>query len=131
MQRLHRSFATLLTVLIAVPSRALAQDRHVISPSAIAAAVAAHFAQEEADREAIREALGQPEVRELAARAGVDAERLETMAGTLSGSDLKVVANEARAVNQSRVGGASTVTVSTTTIIIGLLLLILIIVAVK
>jgi hypothetical protein len=128
---LRRLFTLLLILLIAIPSRALAQDRHVISPSAIAGAVAEHIAQEQADRSAIREALGQSEVRVLAARSGVDAERLEALAGTLSGSDLKAVANQARAVNESLVGGASTVTLSTTTIIIGLLVLILLIVAVK
>jgi hypothetical protein len=131
MQPLRRLFTPLLIVLIAIPARALAQDRHVISRSAIADAVAEHVAQEQADRATIREALGQPEVRALAARTGVDAERLGTLAGMLNGSDLKAVANEARAVNESLVGGASTVTLSTTTIIIGLLVLILIIVAVK
>jgi hypothetical protein len=131
MRLLPRLFTPLLIVLLAIPSRALAQDRHVISPSAIAAAVAEHSSQEQADRAAIHEALGQPEVRVLAARTGVDPERLETLAGTLSGSDLKTVANEARAVNESLVGGASTVTISTTTIIIGLLVLILLIVALK
>jgi hypothetical protein len=85
----------------------------------------------QADRAAIREALGQPEVRVIAERSGVDAEHLQALAGTLSGSDLKAVANEARAVNESLVGGASTVTISTTTIIIGLLVLILLIVALK
>ena len=131
MQLLRRLFTALVIVLLAMPSRALAQDRHVISPSAIAAAVAEHSAQEQADRDAIREALGQPEVRVLAAQSGVDVERLEALSGTLSGSDLKAVANEARAVNESLVGGASTVTLSTTTIIIGLLVVILLIVALK
>jgi hypothetical protein len=131
MQLLCRSFTPLLIVLIAIPGRALAQDRHVISPSALAAGVAEHIAQEQADRAAIREALGQPEVRALTAQSGVDAERLEALAGTLSGPSLKAVANEARAINESLVGGASTVTLSTTTIIIGLLVLILLIVALK
>jgi len=121
----------LLIILIVVPSRTLAQDRHVISPSAIAAEVAEHVAQEQADHLAIREVLGQPQVRELAARIGVDVERLDALAETLSGSDLEAVANEARTINGSLVGGASSVTLSTTTIIIGLLILVLIIVAVK
>jgi hypothetical protein len=131
MQLLRRLFTPLVIVLIAIPSRALAQDRHAVAPSAIAAAVAEHIAQEQADRAAIREALGQPAVRALAAQSGVDPERLEALTGTLSGSGLKEVANEARAVNESLVGGASTVTISTTTIIIGLLVLILLIVALK
>jgi hypothetical protein len=131
MQVLRRVFTPLLVLLIAIPSRALAQDRHAISPSALAAGVAEHIAQEQADRAAIREALARPEVRILAEQSGVDPEHLDALAGTLSGSELKAVANEARAVNESLVGGASTVTISTTTIIIGLLVLILLIVALK
>jgi hypothetical protein len=131
MQVLRRLFTPLLVLLIAIPSSAFAQDRHAISPSAIAAAVAEHIAQEQTDRAAIREALAQPEVRILAEKSGVDPDHLDALAGTLSGSDLKAVANEARVVNESLVGGASTVTLSTTTIIIGLLVLILLIVALK
>jgi hypothetical protein len=133
MQPRRRLIAPLLLVLSlsALPCRARAQERHVASPSAIAAAVAEHVAQEQADREAIRQALGQPEVRTLAARMGVDVERLESQAGTLDGSDLETVASQARALNTSLAGGASTVTLSTTTIIIVLLVLILLIVALK
>ena len=131
MQVLRQVFTPLLVLLIAIPSRALAQDRHAISPSAIGAAVAEHIAEEQADRAAIREALARPEVRILAEQSGVDPEHLGALAGTISGSKLKAVANQARAVNESLVGGASTVTLSTTTIIIGLLVLILLIVALK
>lgn len=131
MQLLRPVFTPLVIVLIAIPCRALAQDRHVISPSALDAAVAERVAQEQADHAAIRQALGQPEVRELVARAGVDAVRVQALAETLSGSDLEAVASKARAVNESLAGGASTVTLSTTTIIIGLLVLILLIVALK
>ena len=131
MQLLRPVFAPLVIVLIAMPSRALAQDRHVISPSALEAAVAERVTQEQADHAAIRQALGQPEVRLLAARAGMDAVRLEALAETLSDSDLRAVAGKARALNESLAGGASTITISTTTIIIGLLVLILLIVALK
>jgi hypothetical protein len=131
MHPLRPLITPLLIILVASPSPALAQDRHVLSPSALAAAVAERVAQDQADRAAIRQALGRPEVRVLAARAGVDAERLDALAGTLSGSDLEAVASKARAVNESLAGGSSTVTLSTTTIIIGLLVLILLIVALK
>ena len=133
MHLLRSSFAPLVVVVLigGSQSRALAQDRHVVSPSAIAATVEEHVAQEEADRAAIREALGRPQVRALAEKTGIDVERLGALTATLSGSDLQTVASEARTVNKSLVGGASTVTISTTTIIIGLLVLILIIVAVK
>ena len=128
MPLLRPVFTVFLVVLFAIPSRA--QDRHVISRSALEAAVAARVAQDRDDRAAIREALGQPEVRVVAARAGVDPARLEALAGTLSGSDLEAVASKAREVNDSLAGGG-TVTISTTTIIIALLILILLVVALK
>ena len=131
MQLLRPVYTALVIVLIAIPSHALAQDRHVISSSALAAAVADRVADEQADHAAIRQALGQPEVRGLAARTGADAVRLEALTETLSGSDLKTVATEARAVNESLAGGASTITLSTTAIIIALLVIILLIVALK
>jgi hypothetical protein len=128
---LRSAFTPLVVLLIAIPSHAFAQDRHVISPSALAAAVAERVADEQADHAAIRQALEQPEVRAVAARTGMDAERLESLAETLSGSDLKAVASKARAVNESLAGGASTITLSTTAIIIALLIIILLIVALK
>jgi hypothetical protein len=131
MRVLRFGFTPFLIVFIAIPSEALAQNRHVISRSALEAAVAERVAQERADHAAIRRALDQPEVRACASRAGVDAARLEALAETLGGSDLQLVASKARAVNESLAGGASTVTLSTTTIIIGLLVLILLIVALK
>ena len=124
-------FTPLVILLIAIPSHVFAQDRHVISPSALAAAVAERVADEQADHAAIRQALGQPEVRGLAARTGVDAVRLEALTETLSGSDLKAVASRARDVNESLAGGASTITISTTALIIGLLVIILLIVLLK
>ena len=81
------------------------------------------------DRAAIREALGRPEVQSLANKTGIDVDRLSAAVNTMSDADAQRAADAAREVNQSLVGGASTVTISTTTIIIGLLVLILLIVA--
>jgi len=120
-----------LVLLTALSPSAYAQNRHVIRPADIAAAVDAHVARQNADRAAIREALEQPEVREAATRIGIDLDHVTASLGTLKGSDLEAAASVARQVNESLVGGASSVTLSTTTIIIILLALILIIVAVK
>lgn len=105
MHLLPRAFTSLLIVLVALPSRALGQDRHVVSPSAIAATVEEHVTQEEADRAAIREALSQPQVRALAARNGGDAERLETLAGAVSRS-VRFARTQSR--NSRRKGGSFT-----------------------
>jgi hypothetical protein len=128
MRTLRSLLAGSLIVVMALPARAVGQQ-HAVDPAEIAKAVARHAATEQADRAAIREALARPEVRSLAARAGVDPGRLASGLDTLTAPDLARAATAARDVNEALVGGAS-ITISTTTIIIGLLLLLLIIVAV-
>jgi predicted outer membrane protein len=117
-------------MVLALSTAAFAQERHAVDPAALANSVTQHVAQQDADRAAIHEALARPEVREMAARAGVDLERVNTSVDTLSGASLERVASAANDVNQALVGGASTVVISTTTIIIALLVIILIIIAV-
>ena len=131
MRPLRECLVGLLVLLTALSPSAYAQNRHVVRPADIAAAVDAHVARQNADRAAIREALEQPEVRDAATRIGMDLGHVTASLGTLKGSDLEAAASVARQVNESLVGGASSVTLSTTTIIIILLALILIIVAVK
>ena len=131
MRLLRACLVGFLVLLTALSSSVHAQNRHVLPPGAIAAAVDAHVASQNADRAAIREALERAEVRDLATRIGIDLDHVTASIGTLSGSELAGAANAARQINDTLVGGASSVTLSTTTIIIVLLALILIIVAVK
>jgi len=130
MRTLRMSIVPVLVVLTVFPSLAAADQRHAVAPATLAAAVANHSAKQDADRESIRQALGRPEVRDIAARTGVDMARVAAAAETLSGADLERAAEAARQVNDSIVGGAGNVVISTTTIIIALLIVILIIVAV-
>ena len=60
---------------------------------------------------------------------GIDVDRLSAAVSTMSVADAERAADAARQVNDSLVGGASSVTISTTTIIIALLVIILLIVA--
>jgi len=120
-----------LSLVILVSSPAFADQQHVVAPTQLAAAVADHVAKQDADHASIAEALARPEVREIAARAGLDVSRVEAVASTLTGAELERAAGAARQVNEQLVGGASTVTIGTTTLIIILLIIILIIVAVK
>jgi hypothetical protein len=131
MRLLRECLVGLLVLLTALSSSVHAQNRHVVRPADIAAAVDAYVASQNADRAAIREALERPEVRDMATRIGIDLDHVTASIGTLSGPDLVDAASAARKVNDTLVGGASSVTLSTTTIIIILLALILIIVAVK
>jgi len=122
----------LLTLLflstLSVP--VVAQERHAVDPSALAATVAEHADRRVADRHAIGQTLDNDLVRSVAGRAGVDITRLRQSVDTLDEGSLDRVAAAARQIDRALAGGASTVTISTTTIIIGLLILILIIVAV-
>ncbi|MQA30575.1 MAG: hypothetical protein GEU82_12200 [Luteitalea sp.] len=118
-----------LLLALAFSTSAFAQERHAVPPDALAAAVSQHVAQQDVDREAIHEALARPEVREMAATAGIDLERVARSIDTLSGDSLSRAATAARDANQALVGGASTIVISTTTIIIALLLILIIVVA--
>ena len=118
-----------LVIALTFPSSALAQERHVLDRSALTQAVAEQVAREDAERAAIHGALDRPEVRSVAAKAGIDMDRVNATVDTLSGTALTQAASAAQDVNEALVGGA-TVTITTTTIIIALLVIILIIVAV-
>ena len=131
MRTLRRFLVGPLVLITAISTSAFGQDRHAVSSAALAGAVDQHVAGQHADRAAIRQTLDLPQVRDMAVRASVDLQRLSSAVDTMTGTDLARAAAAARNVNQSLVGGASTITLETTTIIIGLLVLILIIVAVN
>jgi hypothetical protein len=131
MRTVRRVFVGLLMFVLALSTSAFAQERHAVTPADLANVVSQQVDQQDAHRAAIHEALSRPEVREMAAKAGIDLDRFDASVNTLSGDSLDRVASAAQQVNQSLVGGASTVVISTTTIIIALLVVILIIIAVN
>jgi hypothetical protein len=114
-----------------VVSLAAEPQQHLVDPSALSSAVTQHVAQEDANRAAIREALGRPEVKSVAAKAGIDLNRADAAVGTLSGASLDQAAAAARQVADSLAGGASTEVISSETVIIILLLVLLIILAIR
>jgi hypothetical protein len=122
----------LLTALAApafAQDQAQSRDQHAVAAQAIAGAVAAHVANQDTERATIREALTRPEVRDMAAKTGVDLQRVTSSVDSLTGADLQRAAAAAERVNQALVGGASTIVLSTTTIILVLLLLLVIVIA--
>ena len=125
----RRSLAVLLSILFIAPSvHAQNQQNHVIPRATLDRAIQERVNQEKADREAIVSLVRRPEVRQIAARAGLSLEKVEAAVSTLEGDDLQQVASQARQVQDDLSGGASTITISTTTIIIVLLIIILIVV---
>jgi len=126
---LRQLLAVLLMLLTIATGSAVADERHVIDPSQLAAAMRQHVGAQDTDRAAVREALARPDVQQVAASIGIDLNRVTSSVDTLSGRELQQAAMTARQINQSLVGGASSI--STTTIIILLLILIVLILALK
>ena len=122
----RRLFAIALAVLLVAPM-AQAQT-HVIGRAALDKAVQNRVDEEQADRDAIVTLLRRPEVRQIAAKAGLPVDRAETAVSMLRGDDLREIASEARRVQTDLAGGASNIVISTTTVIIILLVVILIVV---
>jgi predicted outer membrane protein len=128
MHKLRTTLAAAIILALALPTAAVAQDRHAVPAAALAQTVTAGVAAQDADRAAIREAIARPEVRQLAATVGVDLEGVAASIDSLSPESLARASAAAKDVNDTLVGGASTIVISTTTIIIVLLLVILIVV---
>lgn len=118
----------LLAIILAVP-RVQAQS-HTASQSAIDAALQQHVSTATADRADLLRVLGNPEIKAVADKAGLDLRRATTAVALLDGQELTQLAAQARQVDQALAGGQSRITISTTMIIIALLVIILIIVAV-
>ena len=129
MHMFRRILAITLAVMICAPA-AWAQQTHVIDKSALDQAVQQRVNQDRADREAIRSFLQNPQVKSVAAKAGLSVEKAEAAVSTLQGDELRQAAGQARAVNQDLAGGA-TVVITTTAIIIILLVIIIIIALTK
>lgn len=128
MRTLRTLIATPLALFMALSTPAAAQDRHAVTPEMVAQAAAQHAATQDAQRATVREALARPEVQQIATAAGLDLAKANAAIDSLSGDTLTQAASQAQQLNDSLVGGASTITISTTTIIIVLLLVILILV---
>jgi len=127
MMTVRKTLALPLMLLIALATPVLADGQHVVSPGALSTAVEQRVAKHDADRADVREALGRQDVRDVAARLGVNLDRVTASLDTLSGGDLARAGDAARQVNQQLVGGGS-ITVQTTTIILVLLVVLLILV---
>ena len=125
--------AVVLTVAFTVsaqePQPGVPSPVTVMPEAALDAMMADQVRADEANRQLVRDVLDRSEVRELAARAGLDLERAKQAVSTLGGAELQEIAAHARHVDAGLSGGASVV-ISTTVIIIILLVVILLIVAI-
>jgi hypothetical protein len=128
MRTLTSVLVILLSIVVAMP-RVQAQASHTASQSAIDAALQEQVSSAAADRADVQRVLANPEVKAVAAAAGIDLRRASTAVASLEGEQLSQIAAQARQVDQALAGGQSRIVISTTVIIIALLVLILLIVA--
>jgi branched-subunit amino acid ABC-type transport system permease component len=126
MQIVRKTLAVFLSLWLIAPS-AGAQQTHVADRAALDQAVAAAAARAEADRAAIRRVLARQEVKDVAARLGVDMTRADSAVRLLDGAELTQAAEYASQIEQDLAGGATTVVITATTIIIILLIIIIIV----
>lgn len=110
-------------------SLAAAEPPTIADPATLDRLVAEQVKADDANRKIVREVLDRGEVTAVASAAGLDVERARQAVSTLSGAELQGIAEQARHVDASLAGGASTLVISTTTLIIILLVVILVLVA--
>jgi len=110
-----------------VSSPALAQQRHVVTPSEMRQAVAQSAATQAQTREVLGTVLKDSRVRAVANQLGLTVARADSAVATLSGAELDQLAGPARELSAQLAGGANTVVISTTTLLLILIIVILLI----
>ena len=103
-----RLFVSTLTILLTVTAAAPqlhAQVSHAVPPSTLEAAIQQHIDATSADREAVRRVLAHSDVREVAARAGIDLRRATSAVSRLEGDELARAAAQARHIEDALAGG--------------------------
>jgi hypothetical protein len=131
MRTARNVLAVSLSIWLMLPAGVRAQQPSVVDQTTIDQVVAMRIGEADVDRRTIQALLERQEVRDVAARAGIDITRASAAVATLDGAELRQIADQARVVDDSLAGGQSTITLRTTTIIIGLLVLIVLILVLK
>lgn len=98
-------------------------EAHVIGQSALDRAVQRRVSQERSDRKTILALLQRPEVRAIAAKAGISLDKSAAAVATLQANELQEAAQQARQVENDLAGG-SRIVIAKTLIIIGVVLVI-------
>jgi hypothetical protein len=114
--------AGMISVAFAGDVLADVPPQHVVDDAEIQARIDGQFGQADADREAIRALLRRPEVREIAGAAGLDIERADAAAATLSDSQVRDLAQRAREAD-AEIGGDSVIIMSTTLLLLIIILI--------
>lgn len=123
-----RKLTALVVVALLLPASlpAAATERdHVVSVTEIEQALQRQTTAD-AQRAAVLSLLRRPEVRELAARAGLEMKTAEASVRVLEGNELKRLAQRAADAERALAGGGSgTITISTVTLLLIIIIIIL------
>lgn len=128
----HGGICLALAAFFLVPhgSTAVAATRtsaeNVVTAAELYDAMSTRAGEDAAARASVQQLLGRSEVRQVAARTGLDLKRAQAAVSVLSGEDLQTVADQARRVDKMLAGGSTTVITSSTVIIALLILLLLV-----
>lgn len=125
MRLMSRTVALSLISSLLVSSPVFAQQARVVDTAALHRALAVQAETERGEREQIARVLGRDDVRQMAARLGLDVARASSAVATLSGADLSTAARHAAALDAGLAGGASTIVISTTTLLLIIIIVIL------
>ena len=129
MQIVRKTLAVFLSLWLIAPSAGAQQQTHVADRATLDQAVAAAAARAEADRATVRRVLARQEVKDVAAKLGVDLTRADSAVRLLDGAELAQAAQYASQIEQDLAGGATTVVITATTIIIILIVIVIILLA--
>jgi PBP1b-binding outer membrane lipoprotein LpoB len=122
-----RAALLMLVLLFAGAVQASAQQARVVGTDELNAAVVDRADATAQQRAQVRSLLERPEIQAVAANGGIDMERVQDAAATMSGADLDLAMPLVQAITANMAGG-QVLTVTTTTLIIILLIIILLVV---
>lgn len=125
--RIRTAVMTFAACLLLWSAPAIAQERHVVDPSAMREAVAAQATTDQQNRDVVRSVLQRSQVREVADRLGLTVARAEGALSTLTSAELAELAGPARQVETDLAGGATVVVISVTTLLLILIIVILLV----
>jgi sugar diacid utilization regulator len=100
-------------------------EQHVVDRAALQSAIAAETASEEANRQLVAKALQRTDVRDMAARFGLDVVQAEQALASMSGEQLQQLAQPARAL-ADHAGGDQVVVISITTLLLIIIVVLLV-----
>ena len=115
----------LFSVLLSSP--AFAQQRHVVTPADMRQALTQQAQAQQQTRDALRTALKNSQVRDVAARLGLNVAKAEDAIPTLNAQELEQLAGPVRDLNANLAGGANTIVISTTTLLLIIIIIILLV----